>query len=144
MKEARNLERGKQLFRETGCTVCHLFKSEGGAVGPDLTLSGSKFGVRELIESMTEPSKTISDQYGTTQVTLKSGETFIGRKVNEGPELVTLQENVFTSSDVRDFARKDISKVEASLVSLMPPGLINTCHPDEVADLLAWLQSGSK
>jgi putative heme-binding domain-containing protein len=113
-------------------------------VGPDLTLSGSKFGVRELIESMTEPSKTISDQYGTTQVTLKSGETFIGRKVNEGPELVTLQENVFTSSDVRDFARKDISKVEASLVSLMPPGLINTCHPDEVADLLAWLQSGSK
>ncbi|MEY5016684.1 MAG: hypothetical protein RIS92_3042 [Verrucomicrobiota bacterium] len=144
MKEARNLERGKQLFRETGCTVCHLFKSEGGAVGPDLTLSGSKFGVRELIESMTEPSKTISDQYGTTQVTLKSGETFIGRKVNEGPELVTLQENVFTASDVRDFARKDISKVEASLVSLMPPGLINTCHPDEVADLLAWLQSGSK
>jgi hypothetical protein len=51
---------------------------------------------------------------------------------------------VFTSSDVRDFARKDIAKVEASLVSLMPPGLINTCHPDEVADLLAWLQSGSK
>jgi putative heme-binding domain-containing protein len=144
MKQPRNLERGKQLFRETGCTVCHLFKSEGGAVGPDLTLSGSKFGVRELIESMTEPSKTISDQYGTTQVTLRTGETFIGRKVNEGPELVTLQENVFTSSDVRDFARKDIAKVEASLVSLMPPGLINTCHPDEVADLLAWLQSGSK
>jgi putative heme-binding domain-containing protein len=144
MKQPRNLNRGKQLFRETGCTVCHLFKGEGGAVGPDLTLSGSKFGVRELIESMTEPSKTISDQYGTTQVTLKSGETFIGRKVNEGPEMVTIQENVFTSSDVRDFARKDISKVEASLVSLMPPALINSCHPDEVADLLAWLQSGSK
>ncbi len=144
MRQPRDLERGKQVFRETGCTVCHLFKSEGGAVGPDLTLAGTKFGVRELIESMTEPSKTISDQYGTTQVTLKSGEVFMGRKVNEGPELVTIQENVFTSSDVRDFARKDISKVEASPVSLMPPGLINTCHPEEVADLLAWLQSGAK
>jgi putative heme-binding domain-containing protein len=144
MKQPRNLERGRQVFRETGCTVCHLFKAEGGAVGPDLTLSGSKFGVRELIESMTEPSKTISDQYGTTQVTLKTGEVFSGRKVNEGPELVTIQENVFTASDVRDFARKDLLKIEASPVSLMPPGLINTCHPDEVADLLAWLLSGSK
>jgi putative heme-binding domain-containing protein len=144
MKQPRNLARGRQLFQETGCTVCHLFKNEGGAVGPDLTLSGSKFGVRELVESMTEPSKTISDQYGTTQVTLKNGDVFSGRKVNEGPQLITIQENVFTSSDVRDFALKDVAKIEAFPVSLMPPGLINSCHPDEVADLLAWLISGSK
>jgi hypothetical protein len=55
-----------------------------------------------------------------------------------------IQENIFTASDVRSFARKDIQKVEVSPVSLMPPGLINTCHPDEVADLIAWLQAGAK
>jgi putative heme-binding domain-containing protein len=142
MKQPRNLERGKQIFRETGCSVCHLFKGDGGAVGPDLTLSASKFAIRELLESIVEPSKTISDQYGTTQVTLKNGDSFVGRKVNEGPQLITLQENVFSPSDVRDFPLKDVSKIEASPVSLMPPGLANTCQPDEIADLLAWIQSG--
>jgi putative heme-binding domain-containing protein len=107
-----------------------------------LTLSASKFAIRELLESIVEPSKTISDQYGTTQVTLKNGDSFVGRKVNEGPQLITLQENVFSPSDVRDFPLKDVSKIEASPVSLMPPGLANTCQPDEIADLLAWIQSG--
>lgn len=144
LKKPRNLERGKTLFRETGCIACHLFKGEGGAVGPDLTLSGSKFGVRELIESMTDPGRTISDQYGTTQVTLKDGSIFMGRKVNEGPDLVQIQENIFVPSDVRDFSRKEILKIEQSAVSMMPPGLANTCHPDEVADLIAWLQAGAK
>jgi len=140
----RDIERGKTLFRETGCVACHLFKNEGGVVGPELTLATRKFGVRELIESLTEPSKTISDQYGTTQVTMKNGDIFVGRKVNEGPDMLQLQENIFTSSDVRTLKHSDISKSEASPISLMPPGLINTCHPDEVADLFVWLQSGSK
>jgi putative heme-binding domain-containing protein len=144
LKGKRNIERGKTLFRETGCLACHLFKSEGGVVGPDLTLAAQKFGLRELIESITEPSKTISDQYGTTQVTMKNGDVFVGRKVNEGPDALQIQENIFTASDVRSFVRKDIQKVEVSSVSLMPPGLINTCHPDEVADLIAWLQAGAK
>jgi len=144
LKAPRDLKRGKSIFRETGCIACHVFKDEGGAVGPDLTLAGGKFGPRELIESITEPSKVISDQYGTTQVTLKNGDVFVGRKVSEGPDGVQIQENIFAASDVRSFPRKDIQKIEASPVSLMPPGLINTCHPDEVADLIAWFQSGGK
>jgi putative heme-binding domain-containing protein len=144
MKAKRDLERGKTLYRETGCMACHLFKGEGGAVGPDLTLAGSKFGVRELIESLTEPSKTISDQFGTTLVTMKNGDLFMGRKVSEGPDMVQIQENIFTASDVRTLKHSDIAKVEDSPVSLMPPGLANTCHPDELADLLAWIQAGAK
>ncbi len=144
MKTERNLERGKTLFRETGCAACHAFQGDGGAVGPDLTLLGGRFSVREIIESITEPSKVISDQYGTSTVTLKDGTVHMGRLVNEGPDLVQILENLFAPSDVRDFARKDVAKVEASPVSLMPPGLINTCQPDEVADFVAWLISGIK
>jgi len=144
MKTERNLERGKALFRETGCVACHAFQGDGGAVGPDLTLLGGRFSVREIIESMTEPSKVISDQYGTSNVTLKDGTVHTGRLVNEGTDLVQILENLFAPSDVRDFSRKDVAKIEASPVSLMPPGLINTCQPDEVADFVAWLVSGIK
>ena len=143
LKTKRDIERGKALFRETGCVACHLYRGEGGAVGPDLTLVGNRFTVREIIESMTEPSKVISDQYGTTLVTLKNGASYAGRMVNEGPDLVQIQENIFVPSDVRDFSRKDILKLEQSPLSLMPPGLLNTCHPEDVADLIAWLQKGA-
>jgi putative heme-binding domain-containing protein len=143
LKTKRDIERGKALLRETGCAACHLYRGEGGAVGPDLTLVGNRFTVREIIESMTEPSKVISDQYGTTLVALKNGTSYAGRMVNEGPDLVQIQENIFVPSDVRDFSRKDILKLEQSPLSLMPPGLLNTCHPDEVADLIAWLQKGA-
>jgi putative heme-binding domain-containing protein len=136
----RDIQRGKSLFRETGCVACHLCQGEGGAVGPNLTLVGNRFAVREIIESMTEPSKVISDQYGTTLVTLKNGASYAGRMVNEGADLVQIQENVFVPSDVRDFSRKDILKLDQSTVSLMPPALLNTCHPEDVADLIAWLQ----
>lgn len=144
LKGERDLERGKTIFRETGCAVCHAFKGEGGAVGPDLTLLGGRFGVQEIIESILEPSKVISDQYGTVNLSLKDGSVHLGRLVNEGPDLVQIQENLYVPSDVRDFARKEILKLEASPISLMPPGLVNTCHPEEVADLVAWLLSGLK
>jgi hypothetical protein len=64
--------------------------------------------------------------------------------VNEGPDLVQIQENLFIPSDVRDFSRKDVAKLEVSPISLMPPGLLNTCHPEEVADFVSWLVSGLK
>ena len=144
MKQPRQPEKGAALFRETGCIACHAFKGEGGAVGPDLTLLGGRFSVREIIESMTEPSKVISDQYGTVNVQLKDGTSHLGRLVNEGPDLVQIQENLFIPSDVRDFSRKDMAKLEVSPISLMPPGLLNTCHPEEVADFVSWLVSGLK
>lgn len=144
MKQTRHPEKGVTLFRETGCIACHAFKGEGGAVGPDLTLLGGRFSTREIIESMTEPSKVISDQYGTASIQLKNGAMHLGRLVNEGTDLVQIQEDLFNPSDVRDFFRKDIAKIEASPVSLMPPGLLNTCHPEDVADFIAWLTSGVK
>jgi putative heme-binding domain-containing protein len=144
MEKPRNLERGKTLFRETGCTTCHAFQGEGGAVGPELTLLGGRFAVKDVIESLTEPSKVISDQYGMSAITLKTGTVYVGRIVNEGADLVQIQENVFGPSDVRDFSRKEIEKIEPSPVSLMPPGLVNSCKAEEVADMVAWLLSGIK
>jgi putative heme-binding domain-containing protein len=107
-------------------------------------LLGGRFAVKDVIESLTEPSKVISDQYGMSAITLKTGTVYVGRIVNEGADLVQIQENVFGPSDVRDFSRKEIEKIEPSPVSLMPPGLVNSCKAEEVADMVAWLLSGIK
>ncbi len=139
LKQRRDAERGHRLFRETGCVICHSHTGEGGAVGPDLTLVGGRFGPREIVESIIEPSKVISDQFGTTIVTTKDGNAYMGRLAGESAEMVQLQENLYVPSDVRTIARKNITKMEASPISLMPPALIDTCQPEEAADLVYFL-----
>ncbi len=140
----RNFDAGQKLFRETGCIACHTISGDGGAVGPDLTLVGGRFGVREILESIIEPSKVISDQYGTVIITQKDGTIYTGKLAGENTEIVQIQENLFAPSDVRAIPRKDIQKMEASPVSLMPPALIDTCQPEEAADLIQYLISGGK
>jgi putative heme-binding domain-containing protein len=138
----RDLDRGKRLYRETGCLACHLFKGEGGVTGPDLSLAANKFSNRELLEHVAEPSRVISDQYATTLVVLDDGTSVTGRLVGSDAEKVQLQPNLYAPADVRVFKRSEIDELTTSPVSLMPLGLLNTCHPPEVADLLAFIQSG--
>ena len=144
LKSKRDLGRGKTLYRETGCAACHLFRGEGGVTGPDLTLAANKFATRELLTHITEPSKVVSDQYAATLIELEDGTVVTGRVVNNAADKVQIQPNLYVPSDVREFARKDIVEMRPSPVSLMPVSLLNTCHPDEVADLIAWIQSGLK
>lgn len=142
LKGKRDLTRGKTLYRETGCAACHLFRGEGGVTGPDLTLAASKFPARELLAHITEPNKVVSDQYAATLIELEDGTVVTGRLVNNDEQKVQIQPNLYVPSDVREFARKEIAEMRPSPVSLMPAGLLNTCHPDEVADLIAWVQFG--
>src|SRR5262249_54261283 len=83
-------------------------------------------------------------QYAATLIELEDGTVVTGRVVNNDADKVQIQPNLYLPSDVRVFARKDIAEMRPSPVSLMPAGLLNTCHSDEVADLIAFIQSGSK
>ena len=90
----RDLQRGRQLFRETGCAACHLFRGEGGVTGPDLTLAANKFAARELVEHVTEPSKVVSDQYAATYIELLDGTVISGKLVLSDGEKVQVQPNL--------------------------------------------------
>ena len=52
------------------------------AVGPDFTDAGSRFALRDLLEAIVDPSREISDQYGTSVVTLRDGRRLTGRIIN--------------------------------------------------------------
>src|SRR5262249_55696022 len=78
----RDFDRGRRLFGEAQCFSCHPFDNEGGSAGPDLTLASGRFSVRDLLESIVEPSKVISDQYAATKFTLSDGRFVVGRIVN--------------------------------------------------------------
>src|SRR5204862_3564477 len=80
--QQRDFDRGRKLFGEAQCFSCHRFDNEGGAQGPDLTIASGRFNVRDLLESIIEPNKEISDQYAAVRIELTDGRTVTGRIVN--------------------------------------------------------------
>lgn len=139
----RNYARGKQIFTVAQCVQCHKLGDEGGAVGPDLAGAGAKYTRRDLLESILEPSKVVSDQYQNIVITTKDDEDTVGRLVEETDKKVVLVINPLTGDKI-DIRKGSIKARTASKVSPMPEGLANILTREEILDLVAYLESGGR
>jgi len=137
----RDFENGRAMYNSVGCAACHRFDGAGGGVGPDLSGVASRYTLRDLMENIIEPSKVISDQYGSEEVLLKDGSTLVGRAYAEGGKLVVTADprNPDESTSV---ALDEVKSRKPYPVSLMPAGMINGLNKDEILNLVAYLQSG--
>lgn len=142
LKGGRNFERGRKLFTEMSCSVCHHFGSDGGGVGPDLTGASGTFSVHDLLENIIEPSKEISSLYVTTVVRKKDGDVLTGWVPEESETTVSVMEDMLAAGKLTVVKRQDIESMKPSTVSLMPEGLLNQLKEDEIQDLVAFLLSG--
>lgn len=138
----RNFENGKNMFAATRCISCHSVRGEGGNVGPDLTQLGTRFSPKDMLEAIIEPSKVISDQYAATILTLKDGNTVMGRITNENTEKYFVSQNPFAPDQIKEVAKKDVVSHKISPMSIMMPGMINRLNPEELKDLIAYLMAG--
>ncbi|MFT5130528.1 MAG: putative heme-binding domain-containing protein, partial [Rhodothermales bacterium] len=138
----RDFERGKELFTALACASCHRFAGEGGGIGPDITTSGNRYTLRDLLENIITPSAVISDQYGSARITRKSGASIVGRITHEDEKGVHLLTNPFAPDSLAIIPLAEIASREPVGVSMMPPGLINSLNEDELRDLTAYLLSG--
>jgi len=139
--KGRNFARGKEIFSSVLCIQCHHFAQAGGSVGPDLSAVGSRFNHHDLLESIIEPSKVISEQYASLIVTTKSGDAVMGLVSEQNADHLTLVTDPIAGTK-KTIPTADIKSKEISPVSMMPPGLINVLTKDEIMDLLAYLESG--
>lgn len=137
----RDYQRGRRLFTQGACFKCHRFAGQGGIVGPDLTGVAGRFNTRNLLESMIEPSKVISDQYQSTQFALDSGKSVIGRIVNAAGDRLMVMTDMMNPDKLATVLRDEIEVMKPSSVSLMPSGLLDTYQEDEILDLMAFLKS---
>jgi putative heme-binding domain-containing protein len=137
----RDFKNGKQAYSSARCVVCHRFANEGGATGPDLTQLAGRFGPKEVLESIVEPSKVISDQYRTTIVATKDGKIYTGRILLDEKESLTMLVSPEDPTKISKFAKQDIEEMKPSSVSLMPADLLHGLNENEVLDLLAYLLS---
>ena len=131
------------MFKAAQCLQCHRFGNGGGAVGPELTAVSSRFSRRDILESILDPSKVVSEQYQNTIVIKKTGTRSPGRVVEENDKKLVVVVNPLNPRRV-EVLKSDIQSREASKISPMPEGLVNNFTQDEILDLIAYLESGGK
>jgi putative heme-binding domain-containing protein len=139
----RNHERGRAMYTATMCIMCHRLGDQGSSgVGPDLTGAGGRYTLRDLLENIIEPSKVISDQFGSEQIERTDGDPLVGRIVGEEGGDLLVMANPFMPDEKTRVKAATVTARRPFAQSLMPPGLINSLNPDELQDLLAYLLSG--
>jgi putative heme-binding domain-containing protein len=139
----RDFQNGKSMFAATTCVRCHAMGSDGGGnVGPDLTNLGTRFSKKDMLESIIDPNKTVSDQYAATQIMLRNGTSVIGRVTNEDKMAYYVSQNPYAPESIEKILKKNVRSVKYSPVSSMLPGLINSLNGEELKDLMAYLMSG--
>ncbi|MBI3875694.1 MAG: c-type cytochrome, partial [Verrucomicrobia bacterium] len=141
--KGRSFQKGMQAFVDAQCILCHRFGNEGGGVGPDLTAVATRFGRRDILESITEPSKVVSEQFLNTTFQLKNGDDVTGRVVEETADKVIIYVNPFTQ-DRTEIKKADIKSRAPSKLSPMPEGLVNILSKEEILDLIAFLESAGR
>jgi putative heme-binding domain-containing protein len=143
VSNGRNFEKGKQAFNDAQCIACHRFGSDGGAVGPELTAASSKYTRRDILESIIDPSKVVSEQYQNVAITLKNGDDVTGRVIEEDNRRIVVITDPLKQTQ-RELRKSEIQERRPSKLSPMPEGLVSVLTKEEILDLLAYIESGGK
>ena len=133
-------QRGHALFLSTriSCAGCHRVGQEGAQVGPDLSKIGAIRTRRDLLESILAPSLSLARGYESYTVETTAGLTHTGLLTRQTADAVWLRTP--ERAEVR-IAREDVAELAPSPQSIMPEGLQRLLTNEQLADLLAWLES---
>lgn len=134
---AGDARRGQAVFIRGGCIACHRIGYAGGTIGPDVTNIGKIRTPRDLIEAIVFPSASIVRGYEPYVVTTKSNETFFGTLAKDDRDEIILNTAPLLHQRV---ARDNIAQMNPVNISLMPLGFGDLLSPQDIADLLAFLQ----
>ena len=107
-------------------------------MGPELTLIGKKFNRLQLLESILEPSKVIDPKYVTYTIETKQGKLHSGLVIEKSGEQITLKDG---QGNLIQLPAAEISNMISQQKSLMPENLLRDMTIQQVADLLAFLES---
>jgi putative heme-binding domain-containing protein len=130
-------ERGRRLFSADGigCAKCHAIDGRSGSVGgPSLAGASARFTVPYLVESVLEPSRTVSPVFRATLLVLRDGKTYSGLVIGETAAKIEL---LLPDATRKTVPIADVEERKLQNLSPMPAGLVKT--PDELRDLLAYL-----
>lgn len=127
--------RGRASF-ERLCASCHQVQDCGNNVGPNLTGLTHR-SVEDLVSNILDPNMALNPSFATVRVELKDGEAITGLLESETADSLVVKQPLGLRTVL---SRRDIAHVEYSSKSLMPEGLEAGLTPQDLRDLVAFLQ----
>jgi len=127
--------RGKEVFEKT-CAQCHRVGTVGHRVGPELT-GMSHRSVEDLLSNILDPNMAINPGFISYNCETVTGELETGILQAESADAVTLLQ---ASEKKVVIARKNIRRLQSSGISLMPEGLEAGLTPQNLRDVIAFIQ----
>ncbi|HYG77619.1 MAG TPA: PVC-type heme-binding CxxCH protein [Planctomycetota bacterium] len=132
-------KRGQEIFFRKdipGCYNCHHLEGKGVAVGPDLSDIALRADARNILESIFEPSKAITEGFQPTMVKTNDGQVISGVVKEDSDEVLVIYEATGKATEIR----KALISVRKTLnVSFMPDNFPELLKPQEAADLVSYL-----
>jgi putative heme-binding domain-containing protein len=136
-----DIQRGRELFtanKKAICATCHSVQGQGGKIGPDLTKVGAIRAPIDLLEAIVFPSASFARGYEAYTVATVSGRVLSGIIARETPEEIFVVDTTRVETRV---PRTEIESIDQSRVSIMPESMDTQLGRQELADLVAFLQS---
>ena len=129
---------GAELYKKQTCVNCHTLSSAETPKGPFLGDIGVRYKRLELVDSVVRPSNVIAFGFNTHLFTLESGERVEGFVAKESGDELEVR-NI--SGEVKLLPKSKIKKQVVQKQSTMPEGLVENLSPEELASLIAYLES---
>ena len=129
-----DVSRGGELFQKH-CATCHA-PTEGARLGPNLS-SLTDRTAKSLLLAMLDPSRSVEPKYLAYHAELKSGEVLYGLIVGESGNTLRLRP---LTGPTRELLRDSIEHLDSSRRSFMPDGLELELSPQDVADVIQYVQ----
>jgi len=130
--------RGATLFKSQQCVACHTTADGQTPQGPHLFEIGKRYKPPELVESILKPSEKLAQGYETYSFVLTDGRILQGFVVTERAGSTLIRE---ANGTPREIKKTDVEEKRIQQQSAMPEGLVANLTPEQLADLLAYLQS---
>ena len=128
--------RGRSLFAER-CLACHAVRGQGHAVGPDLSVYGTK-SFEDFLTALVHPDAAVDPRHAGQTVETTDGLEWTGVVTEATDQALTLR---LPGGHRERLARSSIRRQTPLPRSLMPEGLTEGWTPQQVADLLAWIRN---
>jgi putative heme-binding domain-containing protein len=140
LPHGRSFEVGKNVFKIANCVACHKINDEGQQLGPDLTkLDPERYSTENILRSIVEPSKEITEEFQSNVFVLDSGKVVTGMVVEETSNQLKVLVDPLAKSDPVVVENSEIDERVKSPVSIMPEGLVNKFSEEEILDLIAYI-----
>jgi putative heme-binding domain-containing protein len=128
---------GQKIY-ERECSICHQIGKAGHAIGPSLAGSSNAREPEALLTHVLDPNFYIPPQYVQYVAVDRKGRTYTGILAEQTSTSISLKRE---KDAVDTLLRSNLEELSSTGKSLMPEGFEKKLTRQDMADLIAYLQT---